>query len=87
MPSQKKSLSGNSTILNISANVPMKRTHSTSVIGEDDKTPSRKDTIVVYCDGACKGNGKVGSVAGIGVWWGNNDSRCVIPTLQLNLLM
>jgi ribonuclease HI len=27
---------------------------------------------VVYCDGACKGNGQVGSVAGIGVWWGKN---------------
>ncbi|RDX43197.1 hypothetical protein OH76DRAFT_1237821 [Lentinus brumalis] len=30
---------------------------------------------VVYSDGACKGNGKVGSVAGIGVWWGANDPR------------
>ncbi|KAJ3910378.1 ribonuclease H-like domain-containing protein [Lentinula edodes] len=33
------------------------------------------EPLVVYCDGACKGNGKVGSVAGIGVWWGHNDSR------------
>ncbi|KAJ3717297.1 ribonuclease H-like domain-containing protein [Lentinula guzmanii] len=31
------------------------------------------EPLVVYCDGACKGNGKVGSVAGIGVWWGHND--------------
>ncbi|KAJ3750983.1 ribonuclease H-like domain-containing protein [Lentinula detonsa] len=31
-----------------------------------------KEPLVVYCDGACKGNGKVGSVAGIGVWWGHN---------------
>ena len=30
---------------------------------------------VVYSDGACKGNGKVGSVAGIGVWWGPDDPR------------
>lgn len=30
---------------------------------------------VVYSDGACKGNGKVGSVAGVGVWWGYNDPR------------
>ncbi|KAG6811158.1 hypothetical protein H0H92_008744 [Tricholoma furcatifolium] len=30
---------------------------------------------VVYCDGACKGNGKPGSIAGVGVWWGNNDPR------------
>ena len=30
---------------------------------------------VVYSDGACKGNGKAGSVAGIGVWWGRDDPR------------
>ncbi|KAI1787469.1 ribonuclease H-like domain-containing protein, partial [Ganoderma leucocontextum] len=30
---------------------------------------------VVYSDGACKGNGKPGSVAGIGVWWGPDDVR------------
>ncbi|TFK41995.1 ribonuclease H-like domain-containing protein [Crucibulum laeve] len=30
---------------------------------------------VVYSDGACKGNGKVGSMAGIGVWWGPSDAR------------
>lgn len=30
---------------------------------------------VVYSDGACKGNGKAGSVAGVGVWWGANDPR------------
>lgn len=32
---------------------------------------------VVYSDGACKGNGKPGSVAGIGVWWGHDDPRCI----------
>ncbi|KAH9832886.1 ribonuclease H-like domain-containing protein [Rhodofomes roseus] len=30
---------------------------------------------IVYSDGACKGNGKVGSIAGIGVWWGHGDER------------
>lgn len=30
---------------------------------------------VVYTDGACPGNGKPGSLAGIGVWWGPNDQR------------
>ena len=30
---------------------------------------------VVYSDGACKGNGKAGSIAGVGVWWGPNDAR------------
>lgn len=33
------------------------------------------DWDVVYSDGACKGNGQVGSVAGIGVWWGPDDPR------------
>ncbi|KAF8807925.1 ribonuclease H-like protein [Phlegmacium glaucopus] len=33
------------------------------------------DYNVAYSDGACKGNGKVGSVAGIGVWWGPDDPR------------
>src|SRR6267154_2480589 len=35
---------------------------------------------VVYTDGACSGNGQVGSVAGIGVWWGVDDSRYVFPS-------
>ena len=30
---------------------------------------------IVYTDGACQGNGKVGAIAGIGVWWGQNDPR------------
>ncbi|KAF8215785.1 ribonuclease H-like domain-containing protein [Mycena galopus ATCC 62051] len=30
---------------------------------------------VVYSDGACKGNGQPGSVAGVGVWWGEGDPR------------
>ncbi|KAF9245675.1 ribonuclease H-like domain-containing protein [Melanogaster broomeanus] len=34
-----------------------------------------QDCDVVYCDGACKGNGQAGSFAGIGVWWGHNDPR------------
>ncbi|KAG6331721.1 hypothetical protein ID866_7371 [Astraeus odoratus] len=34
-----------------------------------------KEYDVVYCDGACKGNGRAGSVAGIGVWWGHGDPR------------
>lgn len=51
----------------------------------ENKTTSNKRTlttstnedqsIVVYSDGACKGNGKEGSVAGIGVYWGTDDPR------------
>ncbi|OCH92247.1 hypothetical protein OBBRIDRAFT_751722, partial [Obba rivulosa] len=31
--------------------------------------------LIVYTDGACPGNGKARSIAGIGVWWGRNDER------------
>ncbi|KAF8628267.1 hypothetical protein AX15_004036 [Amanita polypyramis BW_CC] len=40
--------------------------------------PENQDEVgwdVAYCDGACRGNGQSGSVAGIGVWWGHNDRR------------
>ncbi|KAH9992197.1 ribonuclease H-like domain-containing protein [Russula compacta] len=30
---------------------------------------------VVYTDGSCLGNGQSGCAAGIGVWWGPNDTR------------
>jgi hypothetical protein len=33
---------------------------------------------IVYSDGACKGNGKVGSFAGVGVWWGPKDKRLAL---------
>ncbi len=32
----------------------------------------------VYCDGACKNNGKPNAVAGIGIWWGPDDPRLVL---------
>lgn len=60
----------------------MKRGHSMSV---DEK--ARKDTIVVHCDGACKGNGQVRSVTGIEVWRGNNNKRFVKSTLPPNFPM
>jgi hypothetical protein len=40
-------------------------------------SPSVTTEDVVYTDGACSRNGHTGSVAGIGVWWGPNDPRCV----------
>ena len=30
---------------------------------------------VIYTDGSCKNNGKIGSTAGIGVFFGENDER------------
>ena len=41
---------------------------------------------VVYADGACKGNGKPGSVAGIGVWGGENDSRYLSCAVAYHIL-
>ncbi|KAI0674194.1 ribonuclease H-like domain-containing protein [Trametes maxima] len=43
--------------------------------------PPTGESWVVYSDGSCRGNGKPGSVAGIGVWWGkdhrwNLSERC-----------
>jgi len=35
------------------------------------------DTIVVYTDGACVNNGKPNAIAGMGVYFGSNDSRNV----------
>ena len=37
----------------------------------------RPGALVVYCDGACRANGKVGARAGIGVWFGPGDARNV----------
>lgn len=41
------------------------------------KVTNVSDCDVVYTDGACQGNGKPGSVAGVGVWWGREDVRLV----------
>ena len=35
------------------------------------------EQLVVFSDGACKGNGQAGSIAGVGVWWGHDDPRYV----------
>lgn len=34
------------------------------------------DRVVVYTDGCCIKNGRYGAKAGIGVYWGDGDSRC-----------
>ncbi len=40
------------------------------------------NTMIVYTDGSCRGNGRVGSEAGIGVWWGKDDPRHVAPIVS-----
>ncbi|KAJ7755006.1 ribonuclease H-like domain-containing protein [Mycena maculata] len=61
---------------------PVKPSEAASAFGSKGKKrmmfPDVKDESgwdIVYSDGACKGNGQVGSVAGVGVWWGRDDPR------------
>lgn len=42
------------------------------------------DWDVAYSDGACKGNGKPGSIAGIGVWWQTDDPRLLFRARLAN---
>ncbi len=38
-------------------------------------------SIAVYTDGACSRNGRASARAGVGVWWGENDTRNVSEPL------
>ena len=53
------------------------RSHSAA--GQWRKSATAED--IVYTDGACSGNGQLGSVAGIGVWWAVDDPRYVPPPI------
>lgn len=33
---------------------------------------------IAYSDGACRGNGNVNAIAGVGVWWGPEDPRYAV---------
>lgn len=44
--------------------------------------PSGSDTLVIYTDGSARGNGKLGSQAGLGVFFGVNDPRNLSERLQ-----
>lgn len=48
---------------------------------------SRSPVLVVYTDGSSRGNGRVGAVAGVGVYFGDNDPRFVdIPHINTRFL-
>ena len=60
----------------------LKHGYKVNIVNDDDdnviKTDSTNDNIIkVFTDGACSNNGKVGAKAGIGVYFGDNDSRNV----------
>jgi ribonuclease HI len=60
----------------IAPDLPSVRSHTAA--GQSRMSATAED--VVYTDGACSGNGQLGSVAGIGVWWGVDDPRYVFPS-------
>lgn len=48
---------------------------------EEEVVEKKPQRIVVYTDGACPNNGKKGAIGGVGVWFGENDSRNVSERL------
>ncbi len=60
----------------ITPGVPSARSHAAA--GPSRMSATAED--VVYTDGACSGNGQLGSAAGIGVWWGVDDPRYVLSS-------
>lgn len=56
---------------------PQKRSNTTLSTPEIEE-----NKIVVYADGACSSNGRDGAIAGIGVYFGDNDSRNASEPLE-----
>lgn len=71
----------------ISNNISSTNTSTTSNFDYDDdisttsETKSPSSWTIVYADGSCKHNGTTNAVAGIGVYFGENDRRNVSRTL------
>ena len=57
---------------------------------EDEITTNKKiktNVQIIYCDGGCIGNGTEKAIAGVGIWFGDNDDKnlsCGIPGKQTN---
>ncbi|KAK0500693.1 ribonuclease H-like domain-containing protein [Armillaria luteobubalina] len=68
-------ISGGSTVIAPSSAQTTSTATSTSKpvssISDTSRVASIPGEITVFSDGACKGNGKTGAVAGVGVWWGH----------------
>ncbi len=50
-------------------------------VKEEEEEVKKPQRIVVYTDGACPNNGKKDAIGGVGVWFGDNDSRNVSERL------
>lgn len=48
---------------------------------EKSAAPTFNKPLIIYTDGAAKGNGRDGAIAGIGVFFGDNDPRYIISAL------
>ncbi|KAJ2996394.1 Ribonuclease H1 [Globomyces sp. JEL0801] len=75
-----KEISGNSTKKygQFISNSTPKETSSQGMLKELEKMKLHNgdvNVVEVYTDGSCVGNGKRGAKAGLGVWFGPNDSR------------
>lgn len=63
------------------SSAPASTTISTGRQSTNTSMRTNPDPVIIYTDGSSKGNGQPGSVAGVGVWYGENDSRCVVPSI------
>jgi ribonuclease HI len=70
---------GGKASLRVDAKSVKKKSNGTGVEGSSVKkaktTSSKGKTIRVYTDGSSRRNGQVGAVAGVGVYFGENDPR------------
>lgn len=69
---------------------PTSRPVTTPTLGSPVQTqriaaPKNATVEIVYSDGACRANGTVNAVGGVGVWWGHNDPRYCDSSLLLRL--
>lgn len=59
---------------------------ASTVVKNDAPIPTNK-RVVIYSDGACSNNGRDNAKAGVGVWFGENDTRNIserLPGKQTN---
>ena len=60
----------------------LKNNKVSNVYIKDEKNTSldKTTTLYVYTDGSCKNNGKHNAIAGIGIYFGENDNRNLYKT-------
>jgi ribonuclease HI len=51
------------------------------------KPDNYADSLKIWTDGACRGNGKARAYAGVGVWFGAGDERCACSSFIITSTM